>query len=268
MGLPRRPYNARVPAALLPVALTLCLAHPVELDREVGRRAIPWLPPDLARQVQRHEHDFARGAAAAAAWPAQHHVPGAPGGVEATLALHCQRIVAAIRARAPFAEVVVGLGAAAHLCLDLNQPFAGPGAGTGYARSFAELMRASSPRIPLVFYGQDHRLLRGPGEALEEALRRRRQARPGLGSIVCEDMDRVGGPGLWRALDDRSSSFGAASLVLNHAASDFANLASWVWRAAGGQVPDIPMEGTILVWKGEVRPRETRPAIRIRQGRG
>jgi hypothetical protein len=78
-------------------------------------------------------------------------------------------------------------------------------------------------------------------------------------------MDRLGGPGRWSALDDRSSSFGAASLVLNHAASDFANLASWVWRAAGGLVPDIPMQGNILVWKGESRPRETSPVIRIRK---
>lgn len=257
-----------MPAVLLPVALTLCLAHPVELDREVGRRALPWLPPDLARQVQRHERDFARGAAAAAAWPAHHHVPGTPGGVEATLALQCQRIATAIRARAPFGEVVAGMGAVAHLCLDLNQSFPGPDAGTAYARSFASLMRAAGPRIPLVFYGQDPWLLRGSGEALESALARRRQARPSLGSIVREDMDRVGGPGRWPALDDRSSSFGAASLVLNHSASDFANLASWVWRAAGGHVPDIPMEGTILVWKGEARPRETSPVIRIRKGRG
>ncbi|MGV8040873.1 MAG: hypothetical protein AB2L07_12625 [Thermoanaerobaculaceae bacterium] len=257
-----------MPVVLLPVALTLCLAHPVELDREVGRRAMPWLPPDLARQVQRHERDFARGAAAAAGWPAHHHVPGAPGGVEATLALQCQRVATAIRARAPFAEVVAGMGAVAHLCLDLNQSFPGPDAATAYARSFASLMRAAGPRIPLVFYGQDQWLLRGSGEALQGALTRRRQARPSLGSIVREDMDRVGGPGRWPALDDRSSSFGAASLVLNHSASDFANLASWVWRAAGGHVPDIPMEGNILVWRGEARPREARPVIRIRKSRG
>lgn len=256
-----------MPALLLPVALTLCLAHPVELDREVGRRAMPWLPPDLARQIERHERDFARGAAAAAAWPAPHHVPGTPDGVEATLALQCRRIVVAIRSRTAFSEVVAGLGAVAHLCLDLNHPFAGPEARSAYAHSFAELMRATTPRIPLVFYGQDPRLLYSPGEALEEAVRRRRLARPSLGSIVREDMDRVGGPRRWPALDDRSSSFGAASLVLNHAASDFTNLASWVWRAAGGLVPEIPMEGTILVWRGEARPREARPAIRIRQVR-
>jgi len=256
-----------VPAVLLPVVFAVCLAHPVELDREVGRRAVPWLPPDLARLMQRHEPDFARGAAAAAAWPAPHHVPGGPGGVEATLALQCQRIAAAIRARAPFAEVVAGLGAVAHLCLDLNLPFSGPAAGGGHARSFASLMRAASPRIPLVFYGQDQWLLRDSGAGLETALTRHRLARPALASIVREDMDRVGGPSAWPALDDRSSSFGAASLVFNHSASDFANLASWVWRAAGGLVPEIPMEGSILVWKGEARPREASPVVRIRKGR-
>lgn len=264
-----RPYNADVPAVLLPVALTLCLSHPVELDREVGRRAMPWLPPDLARQVERHEPDFARGAGAATGWPAQHHVPGGPGGVEATLALQCQRIAQAIRARTAFSEVVAGLGAVAHLCLDLNSSFAGPEAGSPYARSFASLMRSAGPRIPLVFYGQDPWLLRSPsGEPLETAIGSRRLGRPRLGPIVREDMDRVGGPGHWPSLDDRSSSFGAASLVLNHSATDFANLASWVWRAAGGLVPSIPMDGNILVWKGEARPRETGPVIRIRKSRG
>jgi hypothetical protein len=259
------PYNACVPVVLLPAVLAVCLAHPVDLDHEVRRRALPWLPPDLARQVLRHERDFNRGAAAAAAWPRHHHQPGAAGGTEVTLQAQCERVAQAIRARAPFPEVVAGLGAVAHLCLDLNQSFSGPEAGSPYASSFSSLMRSASPRIPNVFYGQDHWLVRGPSDRLSASLRQRRAEMVPLATIVREDMDRVGGPGRWAALDDRSSSFGAASLVLNHAASDFANLASWVWRAAGGLVPDIPMQGNILVWKGESRPRETSSVIRIRK---
>lgn len=259
------PYNARVPVALLSATLVVCLAHPVDLDHELRRRALPWLPPDLARQVVRHERDFNRGAAAAAAWPRHHHQPGVTGGTETTLQAQCERVAQAIRARAPFSEVVAGLGAVAHLCLDLNQSFAGSEASSPYASSFSSLMRAASPRIPNVFYGQDLRLVHGPGDRLSASLRQRRAEMVPLAAIVREDMDRVGGPGRWPALDDRSSSFGAASLVLNHAASDFANLASWVWRAAGGLVPDIPMQGNILVWKGESRPRETSSVIRIRK---
>lgn len=255
-----------MPSLLLPAALFVCLAHPVDLDREVGRRALPWMPPDLARQVQRHERDFARGASAAADWPAHHHVPGIPGGVEDTLAQQSQRIAQAIRSRAPFADVVAGLGALAHLCLDLNLPFAGTEAGSAHARSFASYLRSATPRIPIVFYGQDRWLLFSAPDSLPQAMQRRQASRPRLGSIVREDLDRIGGPGRWAVLDDRSSSFGAASLTINHAASDFANLASWLWKAAGGHVPDIPMEGNILVWKGEPRPREASPVIRIRKG--
>ncbi len=259
------PYNDGVPMVLLPAALLVCLAHPVDLDHEVRRRAVPWLPPDLARLVVRHQRDFDRGAAAAAGWPRQYHQPGTAGGTEVTLQAQCERVAQAIRRREPFPEVIAGLGAVAHLCLDLNQSFAGPEAGSPYASAFSSLMRAASPRIPDVFYGQDPWLVRGAGSRLSTSLRKRRAEMVPLAAIVREDMDRIGGPGRWPALDDRSSSFGAASLVLNHAASDFANLASWVWRAAGGLVPDIPMHGNILVWKGESRPRETSPVIRIRK---
>jgi len=51
---------------------------------------------------------------------------------------------------------------------------------------------------------------------------------------------------------------------LNHAATDFANLVSWIWLHAGGLVPDIPAQPeTILIWKGEPQPREA-PFTRLR----
>jgi hypothetical protein len=84
-----------------------------------------------------------------------------------------------------------------------------------------------------------------------------------LADLVREDLDRVGGPSAWGRLDDRSSSFGSASLFLNHAATDFANLASRVWLHAGGLVPPIPRQpDMILIWKGEPQPREA-PFIRL-----
>jgi hypothetical protein len=255
--------------AFLPAIAVVCLSHPVELDQEVMRRALPWLPPDLARQVVKHERDFQRGALAATTWPAQFHESGGSQNVEAALAWQCRRVSEGLKNHMPFPEVVAGLGAVVHLTVDLNRPFAVARDGP-YSRAFTSYMLSARDRIPLVFYGQDTRYVRARETALGGLLGERRDDMGPLASIVREDLDRVGGPGAWSRLDDRSSTFGSASLVLNHSASDFVNLGSWVWRNGGGLVPDIALaDNSILVWKGEVKPREepSRPVIRIRKTR-
>jgi hypothetical protein len=235
----------------------VCLVHPTELDAEIGRRALPWLPPDLARQVVKHKHDFARGAAAAAAWPRQFHQPDGANGLEPTIVAQCERLVQALRSQASFSEVVAGFGTLAHLTLDLNAPFASAHGSDPYARAFAAYQSTAAPRVQMVFYGQERALLGQPRSALESYLRRRRSAAVAFAPLVRYDLDRIGGPGRWTALDDRSTSFGTAAITLNHASSTFANLASWVWRQGGGLVPEIARSGgTIMVWKGEPRPRE------------
>ncbi len=256
-------YNLAVLGVLLPALLAVCMVHPPDLDPEVGRRALPWLPPDLARQVVKHKRDFARGAAAAAAWPLPFHQPGGPNGIEPTIVAQCERLVQALRSQAPFSEVVAGLGTLAHLALDLNAPFVTQG-GDAYALAFASYQRSAAARVPIVFYGQDRMQLAQPRTALEPYLAVRRRAAASLAPLVRYDLDRVGGPGRWASLDDRSTSFGAASLAINHASSVFANLASWVWRQGGGLVPEIaPPQQMFLVWKGEPRPREA-PRVRLR----
>ena len=250
-------YNLRVIGALLPAVVAICLVHPPELDPEIGRRALPWLPPDLARQIVKHKDDFARGAAAAASWPRQFHQPAGANGLEPTIVAQCERIVQALRSQAPFSEVVAGFGTLAHLTLDLNAPFASAHGSDPYARAFTSYQRTAAPRVQLVFYGQDRTLLGQPRSAVEEYVRRRRRDAARFEPLVRYDLDRVGGPGRWSTLDDRSTSFGAAAIALNHASSAFANLASWVWKQGGGMVPEISKSrGTILVWKGEPRPRE------------
>ena len=243
--------------ALLPAVAAVCMAHPLELDSEIGRRALPWLPPDLARQVVKHKQDFARGAAAAAAWPAEFHRPDGVNGLAPTLVAQCERLVRALRSQASFSEVVAGFGTLAHLTLDLNAPFAGAPPSDPYARAFAAYQRSAAPRVQIVFYGQERALIGGPRSSLEHYLRRRQSAAAGFTALVRYDLDRVGGPGRWPALDDRSTSFGVAAISLNHASSVFANVASWVWRQGGGMVPEVSKgKGTILIWKGEPRPRE------------
>jgi hypothetical protein len=254
-----------VVSVLLPAVVAVCLAHTAEVDREVGRRALPWLPPDLARQVSRHERDFAAGAAAAAGWPRAYHVPGSKPGLGGSIRLQCERLVTAIRSRTQFSDVVAGLGVLAHLTADAEDPFLAAEPSDVYARSFASYVPTAAPRIPLVFYGQGP-FIRGSADGLAVLVAGRRREADTMASFVREDLNRLGGPGSWTRLDDRSSSFGTASLFLNHAATDFANLASWVWTHAGGLVPEIPLQqDMILVWKGEPQPRE---ATRVTLGFG
>ena len=254
-------------ALAVPAVVAACLIHSPDLDREIGRRALPWLPPDLARQVVKHEREFGRGAKAAAAWPASYHHAGGQQGVEHAIVLQCDRLVAAIRSRQPFAEVVAGFGTLAHLALDCNSPFVRARATDAHTQAFGVYMRNAAPRIPLVFYGQQPGLVRGRAGAVAPYLASRSLDAATLGPLVREDLDRVGGPASWPRLDDRSTSFGAASLVLNHAASDFANLASWVWQNAGGLVPPVrDGQGTILIWTADPRPREKAPSWVRREG--
>jgi hypothetical protein len=256
-------YNLVVLGVMVPAVLMVCMVHAPDLDPEVGRRALPWLPPDLARQVVKHKHDFARGAAAAAAWPLPFHQSGGPNGIEPTIIAQCERIVQALRLQAPFSEVVAGLGTLAHLALDLNAPFVSQG-GDAYAQAFSAYQRSAAPRVPIVLYGQDRMQLDQPRAALAPYLAGRRLAASSLAPLVRSDLDRVGGPARWASLDDRSTSFGAASLTINHASSVFANLASWVWRQSGGLVPEISStQQRFLVWKGEPRPREA-PRVHLR----
>ncbi len=244
-------------ATILAAAAATCFAHPITLDEEVGRRAVPWLPPDLARQVVRHQREFTAGASAAARWPRSFHRSGGGSGLERTIQKQCERLAAAIRGRAPFSEVVAGLGTLAHLAVDMNAPFLAASPTDPYAQAFAEYVATAAPRVPLVFYGQRRAAIAGASGGLEGMLSPRRPEADLLGRLVRDDMDRLGGPRAWGLLDDRSSSFGTASLLLNHAATDLANLASWIWLHAGGLVPDIPREpDVILVWKGEPQPRE------------
>lgn len=259
------PYNSPVLAALAPAVIVSCLAATPSLDAEIGRRALPWLPPDLARQVARRPKDFARGIAAARSWPAALHTPGGASGLEAAIVAQCQRIAAALRQRAPMAEVVAGLGTLAHLAADLASPFAEARPHDPHAAAFASYLDAAAPRVPVVFYGQDHAMVTGPPTGITPLLTRRRQESRRLAPIVRDDLDRLGGAAAWARLDDRSSTFGAASIALNHAMSDFVNLASWAWHHGGGLVPRVEAPpGSILVWIGEPKPRESnRPRLRF-----
>ncbi|MGC8916932.1 MAG: hypothetical protein ACP5NF_08140 [Thermoanaerobaculum sp.] len=239
----------------LAVTLLACPLHPVSLDLELGQRALPALPPDLARQLAKHPLAFRQGAEAAATYPEALHVVANGTSLEEAILAQCERLVRAIRGRTPFQEVTSGFGALAHLVWDLNFP-SSP-SSPQEAKAFSAFLTSRAPRIPVVFYGGYEALPFASRDGLWGFILAEGARVAPLRQALAEDFRRVGGAAFWDALDDRSTAFGVASVTLNRAVSQYAAMASWIWHHAGGLVVPFPGDGhRILVWKGELKPRE------------
>lgn len=238
-----------------------CPMHSANLDQELVQRSLPALPPDLARQLAKHPQALRRGAQGAASYPHPLHFRGGKNAVEEAVFAQSERLVRAIRSQTSFEEVTAGFGVLAHLVLDLYFPVQGSD-----AVAFAAFLTSRLPRIPVVFYALGESLPFQPREALWRSLLTVDPQVRGLGEALREDFIRVGGAGNWQKLDDRSTAFGVASVTFNRATSHYAAVASWVWRHAGGLVTPLFRNGNgILVWKGELKPRETAlPVLRRR----
>lgn len=239
----------------LSVTLLACPLHPVSLDLELGKRALPGLPPDLARQVAKHPEAFRRGAEAAFAYPQAIHTVGPGNSLEEAVLAQCERLVQAIRKQASFEAVTAGFGALAHLVWDLNFPV--EASAPAEAKAFVAFLQSRTPRIPVVFYSGYEALPFSSREVLWQFIRSEASRVLPLRQALAEDFQRVGGSAFWNQLDDRSTTFGVASVSMNRAVSQYVALASWVWHQAGGLVVPFPGNGQrILVWKGDLKPRE------------
>lgn len=248
-------------ALSLASVLLACPVHSATLDQELVRRSLPGLPPDLARQFTKHPQAINRGTKVAASYPQPLHFRGGKNAVEQAVFAQSERLVRALRSQASFEEVSAGFGVLAHLVLDLYFPVQGSD-----ALAFSSFLSSRLPRIPVVFYSLGEYF---PFQSREELWRSLLSVDPlvrALGEVLREDFTRVGGAGNWQKLDDRSTAFGVASVIFNRAMSHYAAVTSWVWHNAGGLVPPFFRNGnSILVWKGELKPRETTlPPLRLR----
>lgn len=246
------------------MTLLACPLHPVPLDLELGKRALPGLPPDLARQLAKHPEAFRRGAEAACAYPRDIHTVGPGNSLEEAVLAQCERLVKAIRQQASFEAVTAGLGVLVHLVWDLNFPV--DGSSPAEAKGFVAFLQSRMPRIPVVFYSGYEAVPFFSREDLWRFILSEAARVSSLRLALAEDFQRVGGSAFWNLLDDRSTTFGVASVSMNRALSQYVALASWVWRQAGGLVVPFPGNGQrILVWKGELKPREAAlPRLGIR----
>ncbi len=205
--------------------------------RHVAWTAVDFFPPDLARQVRRHEKRFEagirRGISAPPAWRA-----GPPGSLPAALQEQARRCAEDLQKPVPLDDLVEELGLLAVLVLDANDPLAvahHDAREASYAGDYQRYVDSVLDRIRLVYYGQDRDLISGGTveDTIDEALARSEALYPFVG----QEFYRTGNLRDWRTLDDRAVTFGVAGVALSRGLTDLANLAAWVWKGGGGLVP-------------------------------
>jgi len=223
--------------ALVVVAGLACLGWGGTTTRHVAWTAVDFFPPDLARQVQRHEKRFEagirRGLAAPPAWRA-----GPPGKLAVALEAQARKCADDLGRPVPLDDLVEELGVLAVLALDANDPLAVAHEDLregAYAGAYQAYVDSILPRVRLVYYGQDRGLI--DGGALAAAIDASLARSAALYPFVGQEFYRTGELRDWRSLDDRAVTFGVAGVALSRAVTDLANLAAWVWAQGGGQVP-------------------------------
>jgi hypothetical protein len=205
--------------------------------RHVAWTAVDFFPPDLARQVRRHDDRFdagiQRGLQSPPAWRA-----GPPGNLQQALDAQVRRCAADLRKPVPLTDLVEEIGVLAVLVLDANDPLAvahDDPRETAYSAAYQGYVDSILDRVRLVYYGQDHDLIMsGAVDAtIDEALDRSGALYPFVG----QEFFRTGELRDWRSLDDRSVAFGVAAVGLSRGLSDLVNFTLFIWRQGGGQVP-------------------------------
>lgn len=226
---------AAVLAALVSIAWT------PKAQVSIAGQAAQLAPPDLRRQLLKHDKELVRGAVEAfREQDAAMHVknPDGSGTLDRVIAAETARAIEMIRAPRTFAEIAYQLGRLSHFVADANNPLNASQADPGEGRYFADYlyyMESAEPRFAKVFYGIDARFDRRAdlGGLAGAALQRGRLYYP----LVGREYARTGAIDGRRLFDDRSTAFGVAAISYSHAISDVANAFRFVWLRAGGADP-------------------------------
>ncbi len=205
--------------------------------RAVAWRAVQFFPPDLAAQVKKNHRAFDRGIAEGLA-----SLRGENGRLAVALAPSLEErvrlCVLDLRKPVPLVQLVEELGRLGVWAANANDPLA-TGSGDprepSYRVGYERYVETILPRVEMVYYGQDPRIVRRGDVDLfvRGIVERSRSWYPAIG----EEFYRTGRLRDWRTFDDRSVAFGVAGVALSHALTDFANLAAYIWGAGGGLVP-------------------------------
>lgn len=226
---------AALAGGLLPAAAS---AWTPETQIAIAERAAIISPPDLRRQIAKHQAEFRQGVLAPfEETPIEAHVKNEDGSgdLDRRISQGTSAVIEEIRAHRALADVVYRLGVLAHYVADANNPLAvsaGDPEEEKYSTDYLRYLESAWPRFRVVFYGEG-RDLEAPSDVDRLLLRSFGRGR-GLYPSLHAEYRRIGAPRGVELFDDRSTAFGVGSVAFSHAVSDGAALLRYIWIRAGG----------------------------------
>lgn len=211
-----------------------------ETHLEIAKYAATIAPPDLFRQIKKHEQAFVKGLTAPLS-KAEHG--NADSSLTAAVGAETHRISKAIESLTPFRVVVEDLGRLAQMAAEANNPltvFDSDPMEPRYRIDYDRYVGSAFARFEVVFYGdgRDVKDQEDVGAMLAQVAERGLTLYP----MVELEYQRVGKVDGIREFDDRSTAFGVGALAFSHAVSDVAALFRYVWLSSGGADPrDLPI---------------------------
>ena len=213
-------------------ALIFLIALPVHAwtsaaDRQLALRAARLAPHDLQLLIHHMQNHYLNGVEAAVADERrQTHRTY----LRQQIQRETKNIIDMLRTDQPMNHIMVRFGVLAHLVGDANNPFhvdTGPELEPSHA-DFEHYFEEKLARFPTVYYGRDLRFDR----SLDQAFTRTASMTP----LMDDEYFRGGVRRTSRDFDDRSTAFGVASVCYSHAVTDIANVFTYIWKEAGGDV--------------------------------
>jgi len=235
---------------MLGVPAELCAWSP-DTASQIALEAASISPPDLRRQIERHERAFLRALREEAANPSFTGLP-----LEQTIAESILTSAGMIRTHQPFEEIVRQLGVTAYYVAYANNPLVIGRSDPDERSYFGDYLRyvdSARPRFAVVFNGLVPEF-EASGE-IDKLLSRTFQRGLTLYPYIGREYQRIGGPHGTEQFDDRSTAFGISAVAFSQAVSDLAIVLRHIWIEAGGH---DPREG-LPVRKGEFKTPRTSP---------
>lgn len=220
----------RIAIAFLFLLPTSLFAWTRSADQRIAQKSAEFAPRDLHLLLQRfakpYAHGVDRGLAEEGTDIHREHL-------RQRIEQETTAIVSMIRSNQPMSAVVERLGMLAHLVGDANNPFHMTRSDADLEPShndFEHYFERRMQLFPTVVYGIDRHLQLS--DYLDAMFARTEKLAP----LMSEEYFRDGERRNSAEFDDRSTAFGVASICYSHAVTDTANLYTYIWREAGGDV--------------------------------